>query len=204
VFYFEEADFGALMQLREKMKPAAEKQGVKLTPLAFIFKALAATLKDHPTFNAALDEEKQELVMHDRVNLAFGVDTEEGLVAPVLKDAGGKSVLQIAKEIREIAERARTRRAGVEDFKGSTFTVTNLGSIGGAFVSAVINPPEAAILGIYRTKEKPVAQNGQVVIRPVTMLGLTFDHRVSDGAAAARMMNELVEKLENPAWMGSL
>ncbi len=204
VTYVEEADFTFLLSLRERRREAAEKQGIKLTPLAFIMKALVETLKDHPVFNASLDEEKQELVLHDYYNIAVGVDTEEGLIAPVLKNVESKNILQIAKEMRELSDKARTRKLGLDEIRGGTFTVTNLGSVGGVFASAVINPPECAILGIYRTRQRVVVEDGRMVMKPMTYLGLTFDHRISDGAAAARFMNEFVQKLQEPNWMEEL
>ncbi|MBU1197008.1 2-oxo acid dehydrogenase subunit E2 [Candidatus Micrarchaeota archaeon] len=201
VTYIEEVDFGALKELRGRNKPKAEQMGFKLTPLAYMVKAVATTLKQYPRFNASLDEEKAELILHDEINVAVGVDTEEGLIAPVLKNADQKSVFDIAKEIGGLSEKARARKLSLDELRASTFTVTNIGSVGGVLATAVLNPPESAILGVNRMKDRPVVRDGKIVIRPMTYLGLTFDHRVGDGADAARFMKDLVEKLENPAWM---
>ncbi len=198
VVSMDEVDVTELVTLREKEKKAAEEKGLKLTYLAFIIKATTVALKQHPYLNASLDSQKNEIVQKHYYNIGVAVDTPEGLMVPVIKNADQKSIMELAKETETLAEEARTRKIKLSDLKGNTFTITNIGSIGGLFSTPIINPPDVAILGVHRIRDMPVAINGEVKIRKILPLVLSFDHRVLDGAQAARFMNTLMEHLKDP------
>lgn len=200
VTHMDTADVTGLWATREAAKKDAEKQGVKLTFLAYILQALCEALKKHPFLNAMLDEAGGEILLRKYYNIGIAVDTEAGLMVPVLKAADRKELLQIAKEISDLAEKARTRKINPMDFKGGTFTVTNVGSAGsGKFFTPVINFPEAAILGIGMIEDTPVVRGGKVEVRKMMYLSLSYDHRILDGAEAARFMKDLKELLEGEA-----
>lgn len=198
VVSMDEADVTELVVLREKEKKTAEEKGVKLTYLSFIVKAATVALRQHPYLNASLDPQKNEIVLKYFYNIGIAVDTPEGLMVPVIKNADRKSIMEIAKEIEKLSEESRTRKIGLSDLKGNTFTITNIGSIGGLFSTPIINPPDVAILGVHRIRDMPVAINGEVKIRKILPLVLSFDHRVLDGAQAARFMNTLIDHLRDP------
>ncbi|MBI2655657.1 2-oxo acid dehydrogenase subunit E2 [Candidatus Woesearchaeota archaeon] len=189
-----EADATDLWALREKEKSAYEKEGIKLTLMPYIVKAAACSLMDHHYLNASLEGE--EIVMKKYYNIGVAVDSEEGLFVPVVKGAQAKDVKTIAKEIQKMANDVQTRKVNMMDLKGGTFTVSNLGSVGVGFFTPIINYPESAILGVGKFVEKPVARNGKVEIRKVLPLSVTYDHRIVDGAQAARFALELVKRLE--------
>ena len=195
---FDEADVTHLSEIKEKEKRKLELKGIHLTFMPFIIKAVIAALKNHPYLNANVDDEKEEIVIKKYYNIGFAVDTPDGLIVPVLKIADTKSVEQTAKELQDLGEKARSRKIDLGELQGGTFTITNIGAIGGTFATPIINYPEVAILLLGRIYEKPVAINGKVQIRKILPLSLTFDHRVTDGAEAARFMNELKEYLEDP------
>jgi pyruvate dehydrogenase E2 component (dihydrolipoamide acetyltransferase) len=198
VVSMDEADVSELVVLREKEKKTAQEKGVKLTYLAFIVKAATVALKQHPYLNASLDVQKNEIVLKHYYNIGIAVDTPEGLMVPVIKNADQKSIMELAKETEKLAEEARTRKIKLSDLKGNTFTITNIGSIGGLFSTPIINPPDVAILGVHRIRDMPVAINGEIKIRKILPLVLSFDHRVLDGAQAARFMNTLIDHLKDP------
>ena len=198
VVSMDEADVTELVSLREKEKKLAEEKGVKLTYLAFIIKAATVALKQHPYLNASLDAQKNEIVLKRYYNIGIAVDTPEGLMVPVIKNADQKSIMELAKEGERLAEEARNRKIKLPDLKGNTFTITNIGSIGGIFSTPIINPPDVAILGVHRIRDMPVVIDGEVKIRKILPLVLSFDHRVLDGAQAARFMNTLIEHLKDP------
>ncbi|MCX9025075.1 MAG: dihydrolipoamide acetyltransferase family protein [Candidatus Methanoperedens sp.] len=198
VVSMDEADVTELVSLREKEKKTAEEKGVKLTYLAFIIKAATVALKQHPYLNASLDPQKNEIVLKHYYNIGIAVDTPEGLMVPVIKNTDQKSIMEIAKETEKLSEESRTRKVKLSDLKGNTFTITNIGSIGGLFSTPIINPPDVAILGVHRIRDMPVAINGEVKIRKILPLVLSFDHRVLDGAQAARFMNTLIDHLRDP------
>ena len=198
VVSMDEADVTELVSLREKEKKTAQEKGVKLTYLAFIIKAAAVALKHHPYLNASLDPQKNEIVLKYYYNIGIAVDTPEGLMVPVVKNADQKSIMDIAKETERLSEEARSRKIKLADLKGNTFTITNIGSIGGIFSTPIINPPDVAILGVHRIRDMPVVIDGEVKIRKILPLVLSFDHRVLDGAQAARFMNTLIEHLKDP------
>ena len=197
VTQFDDADFTRLNELRKKYAPAYEKKGAKLTLTPLVLKALVETLKKHPIFNSSLDEAAQEVVIKEYFHIGIAVDTEQGLIVPVIRDADKKSVLDLAKELEQLAQKARDRKVTAEELKGGTFTITNQGAIGGAHFTPIINKPEVAILGLGRGAMKPVVRDGKVEVRMMTPLGLSYDHRVIDGGAAARFMVDLVTAMEN-------
>jgi pyruvate dehydrogenase E2 component (dihydrolipoamide acetyltransferase) len=199
--FVEECDVGALKALRKRLTPAAEAQGVKLTFLPFIVKAVVSALRRHPTLNQTFDEVTQEIVTRRYYNIGIAAATEAGLVVPVVKNASERSMLDIAKEIDRLAEDARKNRLKLEDVQGSTFTITSLGAQGGLFATPVINFPEVAILGVHQIKKRPVVRNDQIVIGEVMLLSLSFDHRLVDGHIGAAFAYELIGFLENPESM---
>jgi pyruvate dehydrogenase E2 component (dihydrolipoamide acetyltransferase) len=197
VTQFDEADFTRLNELRKKYAAEYEKKGARLTLTPLVLKAVATTLKKHPLFNSSLDEAANELVFKEYCHLGIAVDTEQGLIVPVIRDADRKSILDLAKELELVAARARDRKISAEDLKGGTFTISNQGAIGGAHFTPIINLPEVAILGLGRGAMKPVARDGKVVVRMMTPLGLSYDHRVIDGGEAARFIVDLVGALQD-------
>lgn len=197
VTHFDEADASALVKLRESKKAEAETQGIKLTYLPFIVKAVSETLKQHPYLNAFFNDDTQnEIILYKYFNIGIAVDTEDGLYVPVLKDADKKDVFQIAKEIADLAQKCRERKIGLAELSGGSFSITNIGSVGGTGATPIISYGQSANLGLFRMKEKPVAINGKIEIRPILPLALSFDHRVLDGAEAARFMNDLIAALQ--------
>ncbi|MEK7146167.1 MAG: dihydrolipoamide acetyltransferase family protein, partial [Patescibacteria group bacterium] len=189
------ADITDLVALRKKEKVEAEKEGIKLTYLAYIMKALQGALEVHPMLNATLDDANADIVVKKYYNFGFAVDTGDGLLVPVIKRVNQKKLFEIAKEIDDLAEKARSRKIDPMELKGGGFTITNIGSIGGLFATPVINHPEVAILGLGRLHEAPLVREGKIEARWALPLSLTYDHRVIDGAEAARFMNTFVDKL---------
>lgn len=198
VSVLERADALALRELRARERVLAEKRGVKLTYLPFIVKALTLVLEKFPILNSRLDEERQEIVQYKEMNIGFAVDTPDGLLVPVVRGARRLSILDLAGRLQDLSVRSRERKITPTEVKGGTFTVTNYGAVGGLWGTPIINPPEAAILGIGRIAEEAVVRGGQVVARPIVPLSLTFDHRIIDGATAHRFLNALIEHIENP------
>ncbi|HLD02643.1 MAG TPA: dihydrolipoamide acetyltransferase family protein [Candidatus Nanoarchaeia archaeon] len=196
VVHMDEADVTDLAEIREKEKKKAEAQGIKLTFLPFIIKAVIEGLREYPYLNSSLED--NEIVLKKYYNIGIAVDTEAGLIVPVVKGADQKNMLAIAKEIQDLGEKARKRALDLQDMKGGTFTITNVGSIGGMFATPIINPGEAAILALGRIQEKPLVIEGEIKIRKVLPFSLSFDHRILDGATAARFGNLLKEHLEDP------
>jgi len=194
----DEADVTELWKIREKEKKAAEKKGIKLTILPFIIKGVLAGLKEHPYLNATLDDENEEIVLKKYYNIGIATDTPEGLMVPVVKNANDKSILQLAEELTQLAEKARNRTIDLADLKGGTFTITNYGALGGIYGTPIINHPEVAILGTGKIKDMPVAMDGRMEIRKILFLALSFDHRVVDGAEAARFLNTVIARMEDP------
>lgn len=197
----DQADGLALRELREREQAVAEKRGVRLTWLPFIVKALTLALERYPLLNSSFDSEQDEIIQHRKIHIGFAVDTPDGLLVPVLRNARQLSILDLALALQGLAERARQRKIAPSELRGGTFTVTNYGALGGIWGTPVINPPEAAILGIGRIEEAAVVRDGEVVARPVIPLSLTFDHRIIDGATAHRFLNALIEHIENPDLM---
>jgi pyruvate dehydrogenase E2 component (dihydrolipoamide acetyltransferase) len=198
VTHCDEAEATKLAALREAMKAAAEARGIKLTYLPFIVKAVIEALKLHPTLNAMLDDEEGEIVVKKYYNLGIAVDVPDGLIVPVVKMADQKSVLDIAEEIQNLAKAARERTLDLADLKGGTFSITNVGVIGGFVATPIINYPEVAILATMKIGDRARVANGAVVVRKTLPLCLSFDHRVNDGAEAARFTKDLIRFLEEP------
>jgi pyruvate dehydrogenase E2 component (dihydrolipoamide acetyltransferase) len=198
VTHCDEADAGPLDALLKRMKPEAEAAGIKLTYLPFIVKAVVEALKLHPPFNAMLDEAESEIVLKRYYNIGIAVDVPDGLIVPVIKFADQKSLLDIAKEIQTLAGRARDRTVDLADLQGGTFSITNVGVIGGHAATPIINYPEAAILATMKIADRARVVDGAVVGRKTLPLCLAFDHRIVDGAAAARFTKDLVRLLEAP------
>ncbi len=198
VTHVDEADMTELVLLREAFKGSAEKRGVKLTFLPLMIKAVIPALKEFPYVNSTLDEQTNEIVLKKSYNIGIATDTENGLVVPVVKDADRKDVFEIAAEIQQLAAKARSGQLTLDDVHGSTFTITNQGSVGGLFATPIINYPEAAILGTHKISKRPLVREGKVEIRDVMYLSLSFDHRILDGAYAARFMNKVISVIEDP------
>jgi len=199
VTHFDEADATVLAKVRERMKPAAAAQGIKLTYLPFVVKTLIAALKLHPMLNATMDDEEQEILIKKYYNIGIAVDIPEGLIVPVVKAADQKSLLDLAKEIQTLANAARARSLDLADLKGGTFSITNVGMIGGEAATPIINYPEVAILATMKIADRARVENGQVKVKMTLPLCLSFDHRVIDGAEAARFMNDLKKMIEDEA-----
>ncbi|WP_309568567.1 dihydrolipoamide acetyltransferase family protein [Paenibacillus sp. sptzw28] len=198
VTLMDEVDVTELVALRTKAKPVAEKKGVKLTYLPFIVKALVAACRQFPIVNSTLDEEAQEIVYKKYYNIGIATDTDNGLIVPVIPDADRKNVWMIADAIKDLAVRGREGKLTPNEMKGSTITITNIGSAGGMFFTPVINFPEVAILGTGRISEKPVVKNGEIVAASVMALSLSFDHRLIDGATAQNFLNYIKQLLADP------
>jgi pyruvate dehydrogenase E2 component (dihydrolipoamide acetyltransferase) len=194
----DEVDATDLWKIKEKEKKTAEKKGIKLTLLPFVIKAVVAGLEAHPYLNATLDDENEEIILKKYYNIGFATDTPDGLMVPVVKNAKDKSILQLAEEVAQLAEKARNRKVDLADLKGGTFTITNYGTIRGIYGTPIINHPEVAILGVGKVKEAPVVKNNKVVVRKILGLSLSFDHRVVDGAEAARFLSTVIDRLEDP------
>lgn len=199
-YHLEEVDFTELIKLRERVKAEAEKRGVRLTLLPFIAKAVAMALREYPMLNSEYDEEKNAIVVKKEVNLGIGVDTEQGLVVVVVKNADRKGVLEMAREINELAQKAREGKLELQDVRGSTFTISNIGAVGGLGGLSILNYPEAGILAVGQARKKPWVVGDRIEIRDIALVAVSFDHRVIDGAYVARFMNRVKELLENP-WL---
>jgi pyruvate dehydrogenase E2 component (dihydrolipoamide acetyltransferase) len=198
VTQFDVADITALESLRKRYKQRGPGSEVKLTVTAFVLKAAAAALKAHPTFNSSLDSSTNELVLKHYYHIGVAVDTEAGLIVPVVRNVDQKRVLEIAVELEELADRTRNRKVKPEELRGGTFTVTNLGGIGGTAFTPIINHPQVAILGLARSREEPVVKDDAVTTRLVLPLCLSYDHRVINGADGARFIRKMAALLEDP------
>jgi pyruvate dehydrogenase E2 component (dihydrolipoamide acetyltransferase) len=186
VTHQEEADITELEAFRKEMSEDAKKQGFRLTMIAFLLKASVAALKQFPEFNASLDRNRENLILKKYFNIGVAVDTPEGLVVPVIRDVDRKGIFDLAKELGEFSEKARARKLTPADMSGGCFTVSSLGGIGGTGFTPIVNAPEVAILGVTRSRTMPVYRDSAFVPRLILPLSLSYDHRVIDGAAAAR------------------
>jgi pyruvate dehydrogenase E2 component (dihydrolipoamide acetyltransferase) len=194
---FDNVDVTDILEMRKKFARAYEKKGGHLTLTPFIMKAVVETLKKHPVFNASMDEATEEIVIKNYYNLGIAVDTEQGLIVPVIRDVDKKNLLQLSIELQDMAEQTRQRKVTLEEMQGGTFTISNQGGIGGAHFTPIINKPELAILGIGRGALQPVVRNKKIVQRMMVPLGLSYDHRLIDGGNAARFITDLVENLQS-------
>ena len=198
---FEEVRVDKLVELRASQRVRYEAMGIRLSYMPFICKAVATALRRHPKLNCRLEMDKGQAVFHDYVHLGLAVDTPDGLMVPVIRDADTLSIRELALRIADLAERARTRQIRLDELRGGTFTITNYGAIAGIFGAPIINAPEAAILGVGRLLDQPVVEGGAVVPGKVLPLSLAVDHRIIDGGDAARFLRELMDLLADPLAM---
>jgi pyruvate dehydrogenase E2 component (dihydrolipoamide acetyltransferase) len=196
--YIDEVDVGALITLRERAKPHAEKAGAKLTFLPFITKAVVAALKKHPRLNAVMDEGAHELILRKNYDIGIAVATEAGLMVPVIREADRLSLVEIAREIDRLSGLARSGKIQKEDLGGSSFTISSLGKLGGLVAPPIINHPEVGIMGVHAIKKKPVVRGDQIAIGDVMLLSFSFDHRIIDGDVGAAFAQEIISYLEDP------
>lgn len=195
---FDETGIEELIRIRNQYKDRFAAEGIKLSYLPFILKAVAAALKEHPLLNSEMNLDAGKLILKKYYNLGIAVDTEDGLVVPVIRNVDQLSIREIAKALNDLAEKARNRKLSIEDMKDGTFSITNFGSLGGRFAVPVINYPQAAILGIGKVLDQPVVRNNQVVPGKVLPLSISVDHRIVDGGEVTRFMNRLMEFLNDP------
>jgi pyruvate dehydrogenase E2 component (dihydrolipoamide acetyltransferase) len=193
---FDDLDFTRVGELRKKFAAEYEKRGVKLTYTPFVLKAVVAALKLHPIFNSSLDEVANEIILKEYFHFGIAVDTDQGLLVPVIRDVDKKTMFELAKELETLAVKARDRKITAEEMKGGSFTISNQGAVGGAHFTPIVNLPEVAILGLGRGALKPVVRDGKIEARLLTPMALSYDHRVIDGANAARFVMDLVKSFE--------
>ena len=193
----DEVDITQIYAIYEAEKIKLREQNIRLSFLAFITKIVTLTLKKYPVFNATLDEKTNELVMHTNIHIGIAVATPAGLLVPVIPKTQDLSIVQLAESISSLVKKARDAKLTLQEMSGSTFTISNIGSIGGAIFTPIINYPEVAILGVGKAVDKPAVVNGEITIRKMMWLSLTFDHRVGDGAQAAYFLNTIKEYLED-------
>jgi len=194
----EEADITDLWDLREREKKSLQETGVHLTFLPFFIKAAQHSLLEHPFLNASVDEEKEEIIVKKYYNMGIAVDTPDGLMVPVIRGVDKKTVLELASEIQDLSQKARERKIKLEEMRGSSFSLSNWGHFGGTFATPIINYPDVAIMGTGRIIDKPWVKDGQILIRKILPLSLTFDHRVTDGVDAATFLSKIIHYLEDP------
>ena len=197
VTQFDEADITELEAFRKSLAKEAESKGVRLTPLVFLMKAVVAAMREYPTFNASLDASGENLVMKKYFHVGIAVDTPNGLVVPVVRDVDKKGLFELAGELGEVSVRARDGKLSPADMQGGCFTISSLGGIGGTNFTPIVNAPEVAILGVSRSKTQPVYIDGEFVPRLILPLGLSYDHRVIDGAQAARFSSFLSQVISD-------
>lgn len=200
----DEVEVSELVAARARLKAHFEQKGLKLSYLPFVIKAVSLALKAHPVLNAELDLENDRIIYKNRINIGIAVDTDDGLVVPVIRNADSKSLEELAREVNDFAVRAPKRQLGLDEMKGGTFTITSYGSIGGYFAVPVINYPQAAILGIGRLTQKPVVKDGQIVVGNVLPISMSVDHRIVDGGEVARFLNLVLAYIQDPLLMLSL
>ncbi|WP_421904162.1 dihydrolipoamide acetyltransferase family protein [Oceanobacillus halophilus] len=198
VTLLDEVDVTELVAHRKRFKQVGLDQGIKLTYLPYVVKALVSALKQYPILNASIDDSTDEIVQKHYYNIGIAADTDKGLLVPVVKNADRKSIFGISQEINELADKARSGKLAPGEMQGASSTITNIGSAGGQWFTPVINHPEVAILGIGRIAEKPVVKDGEVAIAPVLALSLSFDHRIVDGATAQQALNQMKRLLSDP------
>jgi pyruvate dehydrogenase E2 component (dihydrolipoamide acetyltransferase) len=196
VTQFDEADITNVMELRKRFAQAYEQKGARLTLTSFALKAVVAALRKHPIFNCSLDEAAQEIVLKQYYHIGLAVDTEQGLIVPVIRDADRKSLFELSQEVTAVAEKARARKVTLDDLKGGSFTISNQGGIGSGHFTPIVNKPEVAILGLGKGALKAVVREGQIVQRLLLPLAVSYDHRLIDGGTAARFTVDLVEALQ--------
>ncbi|MBC7458470.1 MAG: dihydrolipoyllysine-residue acetyltransferase [Bdellovibrionaceae bacterium] len=198
----DDADVTQLVALRESLKDFAEKNGTKITYLPFVMKAVIATIKEFPQFNASIDDPNSQIVYKKYFNLGFAADTPNGLMVPVIKNADQKTILELSKEIIDLSTRARSGKLKPDEMKGATITITNIGSVGGTYATPIINHPEVAIIGMYKMTDKPILKkDGSIGFIKSMNYTVTADHRLIDGAVAANFLKSFFNKIQNPGVM---
>ncbi|REK31608.1 MAG: pyruvate dehydrogenase, partial [Planctomycetota bacterium] len=198
---FDEVDITELERIRQASKADYAELGIKLTSLPFVVKAVAEALRRHPVINASLDLEEGQIIYKQYVNVGIAVDTDRGLMVPVIRGADALRISDIARAILDLSEKARTGKLGLEEMRGGTFTISNLGAVGGIYSTPIINVPEVAILLLGRSRQLPVVVDGEIQPRLMMPLSMSYDHRLVDGAAAARYLNSVKDYLQNPGRM---
>jgi pyruvate dehydrogenase E2 component (dihydrolipoamide acetyltransferase) len=200
---FDKADLTQLEKLRKKYQPHAEAEGAKITPTAMLLKVVAAALKRFPKFNASLDVHNNEVVFKHYINIGVAVDTPKGLLVPVIRNVDSKGIVQLSVELGEFAQKARDRKLSPDDMQGGNFSISNLGGIGGTNFTPIVNTPEVAILGVARGSVEPIWNKATETFEPKMMLplSLTYDHRLIDGADAARFLRFICDTVEDPFLM---
>ena len=200
VTHVDEADVTPLLEVYRSIKAGIEaSEDMKFSLLPFFIKALVQVLKDFPIFNASVDEEAGEILIKHFYNIGIAVDTPEGLIVPVIRDADRKNMVELAAEISDLAQRARSRSLNLDEIRGGSCTITNIGPLGGVFATPIINQPELAIIGLHTIKKRPVVIDDEIVIRQMMYLSISFDHRWIDGAEAARFMSAFVRLVSSPS-----
>jgi pyruvate dehydrogenase E2 component (dihydrolipoamide acetyltransferase) len=194
----DEFDVSRLWELKQRERPHLIAHDLHLTFLPFFMKAAQHALLEFPRFNARLDEKNDELILQPHCHMGIAIDTPEGLMVPVVRDLGRKSIIELAAELQRLSERAHQRSIALAELQGSTFTLTNFGAYGGTFATPIINPPNVAILGCGRISQRPWVVEGALAVRYILPLSLTFDHRVTDGAEACRFLTRIGQYLEDP------
>ncbi|MFP3867452.1 MAG: dihydrolipoamide acetyltransferase family protein [Desulfobacteraceae bacterium] len=197
----DEADITELFALKQRERRVAQDRGIHLTLLPFVIRAVIPALQEYIFLNATLDDQAEEIILKKYYNIGIATDTPEGLMVPVIKNAGDKSILELAAEIQSLAVQARDRSIDIADLQGGTFTITNYGAVGGLWGTPIMNYPEVGILGLGRRQELPRVWQGDIQVRHILPLVLTFDHRVIDGGQAARFLRQVIAHLEDPALM---
>lgn len=194
----DEANVTELVKTRSQLKDQAESLGVKVTYLPFVIKALIATVREFPEFNASIDDAAQEIVYKKYFNVGFAADTPNGLLVPVIKDADQKTIIELSGEVLDLAGRARDGKLALDEMKGATITITNIGSVSGTYATPIINHPEVGILGMYKIQDKPVVKQGELIVEKFMNFTITCDHRLIDGAVAARFLKAFIQRVESP------
>jgi pyruvate dehydrogenase E2 component (dihydrolipoamide acetyltransferase) len=197
-YHLEEVDLTELLRLHERLKAEAERRGVRLTVLPFFVRAVAQALREYPMLNSEYDDEKNVIVVKKEINIGVAVDTDQGLVVVVVRNADKKGILELAREIGSLAEKARAGKLDIQDVRGSTFTISNIGAVGGLGGLSILNYPEAAIMAVGRARKKPWVVGDRIEVRDIALVAVSFDHRVVDGAYVARFVNKVKELLERP------
>jgi pyruvate dehydrogenase E2 component (dihydrolipoamide acetyltransferase) len=198
VTQFDKADVTDLEELRKRFAPKAEKAGGKMTMTAIALKVVSSALKAFPQFNASIDMSTEEIIYKHYINIGVAVDTDRGLLVPVIRDVDKKNIIELAVELSTISKKARDKKLTAEDMEGGSFTITNLGGVGGTAFTPIVNHPEVAILGMSRSRLEPVWVGKQFEPRMMLPVSLSYDHRIIDGADAARFTRWIVDALEQP------
>ncbi len=197
----DEVEITKLVGIRNEVKLRYQEKGISISYLPFVIKAISLSLKDYPSLNAELDLEAGTIIYKEYYNIGIAIDTPDGLVVPVIREADKKSIIELASELSQLSQKAKERKLSLDDFKDGTFTITSYGSIGGYFAVPVINYPQVAIFGIGKISQKPIVQNNEIVVGNIMPISMSIDHRIVDGGEVARFLNQVLEYLNNPYLM---